>query len=45
MIGNDDSGVASLEWQNGHTNGGGGNDYGDLAVEPESQGTGIKEDG
>ena len=37
--------VGGLEWQNGHPNGGGANDYGDMTIEPESHGPGIKEDG
>ena len=45
MSGIDDSEDANVEWQNGHANGGGENHYDDLAVEPEFQGTGIKEDG
>lgn len=34
-----------LVWQTGQTNGGGANDYGDMAIEQESHGPGIKEDG
>lgn len=37
--------VGGLEWPNGHTNSGGANDYGDMAIEPEPHGPGIKEDG
>ena len=43
--GENENEVDGLEWQNGHTNSGGANDYGDMAVEPESHGPGIKEDG
>ena len=40
-----DANGGSFGWQNGNVKDEGGNDYGDMAVEQESQGVGIKEDG
>ncbi|KAL9123322.1 MAG: hypothetical protein Q9187_000129 [Circinaria calcarea] len=37
--------TGGLIWQTGQTNGGGVNDYGDMAIEQEPHGPGIKEDG
>ncbi len=39
------NGNVGSSWNNGHDNGVQGNHYGDVAVEPEQHGTGIKEDG
>ena len=40
-----DAGGSGFGWQNGNVKDEGGNDYGHMAVEQESQGVGIKEDG
>ena len=42
--GNGSNGVGS-GWQNGHGTGEMAHDYGDMAIDPEPHGTGIKEDG
>ena len=42
---NGDSNGNGFAWQNGNVKEESGNEYGDMAVEQESQGVGIKEDG
>ena len=42
---NGQNGNVEMAWNNGQGNGGQGDHYGDLAVEPEIHGIGIKEDG
>lgn len=39
------NGDVGLGWQDGHDTGRNGNNYDDSAAEPDSHGTGIKEDG
>jgi len=43
--GSGQNGNAGSSWNDGHGNGAQGNSYGDVAVEPEQHGIGIKEDG
>ena len=42
---NGESNNNGFGWQNGNGKDEGGNEYGDMVVEQESQGVGIKEDG
>lgn len=42
---NGQNGKTASSWNDGQGNGMQGNQYGDMAVEPENHGIGIKEDG